>query len=191
MKCQRCENEATVHEVTRKNGQTFERHLCESCARENGIAAQPQAPIEALLTHFATHPPVAPSAPSAAPQPSQARPATCPDCGMTFADFKHTGTFGCPTCYVTFEAPLSPLIERAHEGGLRHVGKSPRRLLSSGPLTAPAKGAPSPAVADKHELQQRLLVLRKQLEDSVKSEQYERAAKLRDEIRRLAPDSES
>src|ERR1043166_5777332 len=34
MKCEKCELEATVHELRVVNGKRVERHLCEKCARE-------------------------------------------------------------------------------------------------------------------------------------------------------------
>ena len=92
---------------------------------------------------------------------------TCPNCHLTFAEFQSTGLLGCPADYDAFEKALVPLIERAHEGGSHHVGKIPRRL-----------GTPRPVEND-------LVRLRGELTKAVSTEQYEKAATLRDQIKTL------
>jgi len=71
---------------------------------------------------------------------------------------------GCPYDYEIFEKPLSNLIENIQNGKTVHCGKVPSR---------------APADAKK---QIELLNLKKQLEEAVKAENYELAAKLRDQI---------
>lgn len=155
-KCDHCENEATVHEVMIRSGQKVEKHLCESCAREEGIAAQSQAPIADLITKFVIS--------QAVGEKAQSKTGVCPSCGMSFNDFRQHGLLGCPECYTAFEKSLGPMIERAHEGATHHIGKSPKR----------AGGC-----ADR---QQRIVLLRKQLNEAIIAEQYERAASLRDQL---------
>lgn len=156
-KCDRCENEATVHEVVIRNGEKAEKHLCESCAREGGVALGATAPITDLITKFVIS------------QAKGEKPATksgaCAECGLTFAEFRQHGLLGCPECYTAFEPQLSSMIERAHEGATHHVGKTPKRA---------GGGAPS-----RHE---RIMRLRKELSEAIGSEQYERAASLRDQL---------
>ena len=69
---------------------------------------------------------------------------------------------GCPDCYETFERQLTPMIERAQNGGTSHAGKCPRRV----------------GVSLDRQLQIQRLI--KEMEDAVAAEQYERAAELRD-----------
>lgn len=178
MKCQHCENEATVHEVTVRNGVRVERHLCESCAAQQGIPVQGQASINELISKYLMA--QGPMAAGPVPKPA-ARPTVCPTCAMSYAEFKQSGLLGCPDCYVAFEAQLGPLIERAHGGAGQHVGKSPRREAR----------APEAEREAMEERARRLRLIRKQLDDAVHAEQYERAAKLRDELRRLAGPGES
>lgn len=154
-KCDRCENESTVHEVMIKGGQKVEKHLCENCAREEGIAVHTHAPINELITKFVM---------AQAGQPAPVKAGSCPGCGMSFAEFREGGVLGCPECYRAFEGQLGPLVERAHEGGTHHVGKTPKRVVG---------------VADRAE---RIVALRKQLSDAIAAEQYERAANLRDQL---------
>ncbi len=90
----------------------------------------------------------------------------CPNCGMTYQDFAHTGKIGCSVCYDTFRAQLAPLLKRIH-GSSTHSGKIPRR--SGGVLVV------------RHEIE----LLKEQLAEAVQSEAYEKAAEYRDKIRAL------
>jgi protein arginine kinase activator len=92
---------------------------------------------------------------------------TCSDCGMTISQYKETSLLGCPTCYETFADQLAHIIANVQDNHTHHVGR-----------------APSSANADlsRHLTVRRLL---KQLEKAVTQEQYEEAAVLRDELRRL------
>jgi protein arginine kinase activator len=92
----------------------------------------------------------------------------CDQCGMTWAEFRQSGLFGCANDYVLFEKDLTPLLQRAHEGATHHVGKVPARRGGT--------GVPMKRQAD-------LTKLRKELSRAVEAEDYERAAKLRDQIR--------
>jgi protein arginine kinase activator len=168
MKCDRCEREATVHELRVVGGQKVEKHLCESCARDEGIQVQGPGAVSELVGQLML------SASGPAVSAQAARGTTCASCQTSFAEFRQSGLLGCPQCYSTFEAQLLPLLERAHEGGTRHIGKSPRRLARANPEQAPS--------SDRAE---RLGLLQRQLEAAIRAEHYEKAATLRDEIRRL------
>ncbi len=180
-KCDRCDNEATVHEVSVRNGVKVERHLCESCAAQQGLDASVSgsAVVANLVKSLMTQQTGA----------TQGRLPACRTCRMTFADFKQQGMLGCPDCYRSFEAFLGPLIERAQEGGVAHAGKTPARLLSgapvgSTPMPRPADPAPAPPPGPSREEQIR--ELRRQLSKAVAAEQYEAAARLRDAIQSLS-----
>lgn len=175
MKCDHCDNEATVREVTMKNGVRIERHLCEQCAQQHGISIQPQVSIDELIGKY-----VLPHVLGAQSTPPAAKGTACPSCKLGYSDFKQTGLLGCPDCYRVFETQLAPLIERAHEGAGQHIGKSPKRRGGGA-------GPQASLTAALQERAQRLRAIRKQLDDAVKSEQYEKAAQLRDELRKLDP----
>lgn len=179
MKCDHCENEATVHEVIRRGGKTVERHLCEQCAKQHGVAVQ-HVPINELIQKY-----VLQQAAEGGAGAAEARQAikACASCGLHFAEFRSSSILGCPDCYQAFEPALTPLLERTHEGGTRHVGKTPRRLSAVPTADPGAKRRGSEQSAERAE---KLRILNRQLEDAVRSEQYERAAALRDEIRRVA-----
>lgn len=158
-----CPNEATVSETVIRGGKRVEKHLCEQCARKQGLVVQQHVPISELLSKFVVQQ-------SGGAAKSAEKSAHCPSCSMTWAQFRQNGVLGCAECYRAFESDLSPLIERAHEGGTHHVGKAPRR----------AGGAAAAQV-----VQTRLAAIRRELEQAVATEQYERAARLRDELRKI------
>lgn len=178
MKCDLCENEASTHEVVIKGGKKFERHLCEACSKKAGIDAKPSVPISQLLTQFMVS-----AAPAVERRPAEVKPPRCEACGTTFADFKGSALLGCPECYRAMEAQLGPIIERAHEGATHHVGKVPRRALAAS--RSGAGRSMEAILGSMAERAQRVAALRKQLEEAVRSEQYERAARIRDEMRGL------
>lgn len=157
MKCDRCQqNEATIHDYKHGTGEIqSEVHLCEECAREIGVLGVPFKSVNELLQQTLTQSSVSRRA---------SRKRECPECGLTWNDFRKAGLLGCPTCYETFEDQLGNLIERAHGGATHHVGKAPKRST------------------DSTERDNRIQAIRKQLAQALSAEQYERAAKLRDEL---------
>jgi protein arginine kinase activator len=175
MLCDRCgEREATHHDVVVTGGQIKETHLCERCAAELGLGVQSGA-VGAFLSQVLS--------PVQGVKPTEsATQARCEHCGMTFAEFKNSGLMGCAGCYEAFEARLVPLLERAHEGGNRHIGKTPRRSLARGRTQGLGEAS---AIEDAHARADRIERLRRELGEAVQSEAYERAASIRDELRAL------
>jgi len=94
----------------------------------------------------------------------------CADCGSTYADIAKSGKVGCPACYEVFADELSKTIQSVH-GTTMHTGCVPSRFR-----------------AQKARAEQ-LKRLKKQLQDAVQKEDYEKAASLRDEIRKLEAES--
>jgi len=208
MKCDHCDNEATVHELAVRNGVKVERHLCEQCAGQQGISVSSTSPIHELLKTFSVQAglPTPPHGPT--PKPTL-RANTCPTCRTTLSDFKQHGLLGCADCYKAFEAQLFPLLERAHDGGVHHTGKQPHRLMASAPTPADPPVAPTasgsepaqspvtapvapppvapPPVPTSEEIARRAANIQRQLEKAIAEERYEAAAKLRDQLRALRP----
>ena len=158
-KCDHCENPATHHSVEIIKGQKIEKHLCEQHAAEAGLTIKAvHTPINELLTNFVKmHSSLS----------SSGFEATCEHCGLLFSKFRESSLLGCPECYEAFEPSLGPLLERAHEGATQHMGKVPRR---------------AGAGQDRQQLLRRM---RKRLAEAVESEDFELAAKLRDEIQQF------
>ncbi len=159
MKCDNCNKTATVHLTEIKHGKKIEKHLCEQCAAQNeGLPVKSHTPINELLTNFVM-----------AHSGLQKEPGhTCENCSITWAEFRQGGLFGCAYDYQAFEKDLTPLVQRAHEGATHHVGKVP--------TCRGGTGVPMKRQVD-------MAKLRKELAKAVEAEDYERAAKLRDQIR--------
>ncbi len=178
MNCDRCDNEATVHELTVVNGVSHEKHLCEQCAAQDGVVFGSDSPVTELIGKLAASIPDEPSIEVVSKSP------TCGACGTTFAQFRQTGLLGCAQCYFAFEDRLAPMIERAHEGASQHVGKTPKRALEASRRADGGKPIDQ-ILADASLHAQQVQLLRKQLDEAVAAEQYERAATLRDELTRM------
>ena len=95
----------------------------------------------------------------------------CPGCGFSGSDFKKSGLLGCAECYRTFKKVLLPLLRRIH-GSTGHLGKIPSKI--------PARHGKSLLMES-----QKLRVLREKLVKAVREENFEEAAKTRDEIRKI------
>ena len=134
--------------------------MCEPCSKENGVTDPTGFALADLLLGFGATQNLEVIADNI---PSEGQ---CPTCGFTQADFKKTGRLGCSDCYATFVEQLQPLLSGMHKG-TRHVGKIPARQFR------------------EVEMCQQLTDLRATLQKSVADEDYELAAKLRDEIRQL------
>jgi protein-arginine kinase activator protein McsA len=91
----------------------------------------------------------------------------CPKCGMTLAEFKSRGRFGCAHDYELFGDQLESLLERIHDvPEARHKGRLPGQTET---------------VARRR----RLGELRARLDAAVQEENFELAARLRDQIQEL------
>ena len=159
MLCDDCgENEAIMHLTSIESNEIKSSHLCEKCAARRGM--EPAIGTGNLpLTDFLAQMGRVGDASSVG--------STCPYCGLKLEDFKKTGRLGCSHCYVAFEPHLRSLLRRLH-GGTQHTGK----------VYLP----PNPSVAEREE---RLAGLRRKLSKAVESEDFERAAEIRDQIRTL------
>ena len=159
MVCELCkQTQATVHLTEIVNEQMTELHLCEACANQKGAQVESHFGLSDMLSGLADF--------GKAQEPEEVSSKACPTCGMTYDDFRKVGRLGCADCYATFKRSLGSLLKRIH-GAPIHVGKSPLRLLK------PSKVAKS-----------ELLDLKRKLERAIEGEEFEEAAKLRDQIRR-------
>lgn len=82
----------------------------------------------------------------------------CAVCGLTESELRRTGRVGCGACYEQFEELLLPYIRRL-QGVTAHVGTT----LKENPVEQ----------------------LKSRLKQAISDENYEEAARLRDEIGRL------
>ena len=96
----------------------------------------------------------------------QPDPPACQVCGYTLEQFRKSNRLGCPRCYEAFRGPLLAILGHLHRH-VSHLGKVPR---------------PTEGRADR---QGHLRRNRVALEKAIAAEDFEKAARLRDEIHRL------
>ena len=98
MKCQRCPKQATLHITEVLGDERFEElHLCEECAKK--YLYEPQQKKHQKAGSLG-----ATDADEDAPADAK-----CPQCGMTFLEFRNHGRFGCPHDY-------DPALGEKHAG---------------------------------------------------------------------------
>ncbi|HEX2747336.1 MAG TPA: UvrB/UvrC motif-containing protein [Verrucomicrobiales bacterium] len=157
MLCDVCkQKKATVFLTQIVKGEMQKVNLCESCSKEKGVTDPTGFALADMLLGFGHGEKIE----------TQPQERTCPACGMPQTTFRKTGRLGCAKCYTVFGEGMDNLLKAMHKG-TRHTGKVPAR---AGPqATGP-----------------RLEELKAALDEAVKCEQFEEAARIRDEILRLS-----
>ncbi|HEV2130737.1 MAG TPA: UvrB/UvrC motif-containing protein [Longimicrobiaceae bacterium] len=162
MRCDHCgKHEAVINLTQIENNEMHTSHLCDACAAEKGFETGAGTGAPAQLTDFLAQ--MGKSIGAEAVSSLEG----CPSCGLALSDFRRTGRLGCAVCYSHFDAQLRGLLRRLH-GGTQHVGK----------VYMP----PDPSDADRVA---RVASLRRSLQRAIDAEDFERAAGLRDQLRRM------
>lgn len=169
MKCQYCEKPATFHitDLTGESGPQI-MHLCEQHARtflKSDASSAAAASVTGALAKSL-------NVDTAKEELAELDQKECPICGITFFEFRNTGRLGCSYDYQFFKSDLEPLLRNIHDHN-EHVGKCPARAS---------------ALADS---QANLIQLRREMDDAVTREDYERAGQIRDELKRMEDDLEN
>ena len=156
MLCDNClKNTATVHMTTFVNGQVKTVHLCGQCAaKRKNPAAMPWFSMNDFMSAFY--------------EDEDTTEITCDVCGTTLTGFKKTGRLGCANCYKVFASTLMPVIKGIHMS-TKHTGKHPGECVAVDISKPPERESKSER-------------LKKELKDAVAVENFEEAARLRDEI---------
>lgn len=163
MLCDICgKNPATVHLTEIIDDQMKELHLCEECAHEKSAAMEQQFVLSDLLAGLSEF--------GKSSKDQELISVKCPNCQLTYADFKKLGRLGCAECYNVFRKYLTPLLRKIH-GSSQHIGKSPLKVR---PVRNSAAKKKDP-----------LAEARSKLAQAIEKEEFEEAAKLRDQIKLL------
>lgn len=157
MQCDVCHSkEATVFLTQIVEGKMQKVNLCEACSKEKGVNDPTGFALADLLMGLGAAEDIEKSSGTL----------KCSVCGFTQADFKKTGRLGCSACYAVFGDGLSSMLKNMHKG-TTHTGKAPA------------------ALQERRERGEKLRALQDHLNTAVAAEEYERAADLRDQIRRM------
>ncbi|MFA6470611.1 MAG: UvrB/UvrC motif-containing protein [Candidatus Latescibacterota bacterium] len=163
MKCQICKSKnANIIFTKIVNNEKITLNICADCAREKGLTInltseedqQSELLFESDSIIFGMH------------DKTDFPEITCRQCGLTFAEFKKSGFFGCDQCIESFGPHMEDILKQIH-GSSVHEGKTPLKI------------------SDDRELIKHLRSLRSRLKRCIESEEYERAAEIRDKIASL------
>jgi len=170
MMCDDChERQATVHITKIVNGDKTQLHLCEECAKNKhimfasglnsmGLDGNAEFSIGKLLSSLFQGQEAEKKGLTEGPE--------CGGCGLTYGGFTQMGCLGCSKCYDTFGDRIYPMLRRIH-GKTHHVGKVPKRTGGQ--------------IRIKNEINR----LKRELQEAVNAEEYERAAVIRDQIKEM------
>ncbi len=162
--CSVCSKPAVYHVTALKEGNVSELHFCEQHFHDYMSKPNSPSPEESLAEVFLPESNVE-------EELAAEDEVRCPNCGISYREFREGGRLGCSHDYVVFRDRLIPLLENIHNDTV-HRGKYPKRA----PLDS--------------KNQYRLIQLRKELTAAVESEKYEEAAALRDQIQSIEAELE-
>jgi len=143
-------------------GTVEELYLCQDCASKHSPYQKKitQPALDEILAKI-----LGQSAEGAA-KPTQ-NDVTCSTCGLPFGSYRETLLLGCSDCYESFAKQLQADLRKFH-GSTSHTGRVP----NDAPASVTVRRNPQD--------------LQKRLQDAVKAEDFELAAKLRDELRSVS-----
>jgi len=169
MLCEKCKkNEAKINLITVINAQKHEVWLCENCAKDianvpflGGISQSANLPFKEMITEILSK---ADSKNNIGN--NEIKEIICSNCGLTYDEFKKTGRLGCSDCYEAFRVVLEPRI-KSLQAGVKHIGKIPHMK------------------SEEIVRRKKLKDLKVEMQKLIVTEEYERAAVVRDEIKKL------
>ena len=174
MKCQICNNNnATIHYKASINGKSQEMFLCSECAEKNGISSKKNffEPVDVFDGFFSNEAEdifggMFAGMINSNNQKQALETKSCPFCNMKLSEFLQRGRLGCSVCYKTFENALKPTLKRIH-ANVEHCGKVPESQLK------------------KQSVAKKIEILKNKLNEAIQNQEFEMAAKYRDEIKEL------
>lgn len=168
MLCENCqEREATIFYTEIVNGVKSEHSLCSECAKE--IDFGDELPFAELLAGILG----AYSEAGTEARQDGMEQVICPTCKLSYHEFLQMGTFGCEDCYGVFEPLIRDNIKKI-QGNDAHLGKRPLHNKNTRGTTG--EGG---SISDE------IVVLKERLKEALMIEDYEEAAKLRDQVKLL------
>ncbi len=194
MLCSMChKNEAVICYTEIINGVKKEQYLCPECAAKytsfdsDTLGMAPGNLLASLLTSVLGQTGIA------AEDDAKKTNLVCPKCGMTYNEFLKYSKFGCPECVHTFGFLLDDYFKKI-QGSCEHCGKVyhggetvliPDITAVAGDGSASAAPEVAPAVRVNDKDSKEVAALKMKLDKAIRDEEYEEAARLRDEIRAL------
>jgi protein arginine kinase activator len=167
MTCQDCKKrEAQVHLTQIVNNEKMSLALCKECAAARGFHSpldNVPFPLAEILSGLTT------ALPSTGSLQIETASLKCPNCGLTFTEFTSIGRFGCGGCYKAFRTRLEGIMRKVHGASL-HRGTIPGLVDKTD-----SKNLPMPIKEEER--------LEAELKKAIDSEEFERAAEIRDKLK--------
>ena len=171
MLCEQCnKNTATIHMKGLMNGEKTEMHLCQECSFNMVNMEMPislenifKGILESVQSMGGVQATI-----GQVPFPAAMRkvPGPCKVCELTYEQFKTGGKLGCEACYQAFPKEIVALFKNV-QGSTHHEGKFPKRF------------------GTQMRQQRAVDKLRATLKTAIDDENYEEAARIRDQIREM------
>ena len=191
MLCQNCgKNEVNFRYTQIVNGVKKEMLLCDKCAKSLGLEGMDfNMPIDfsSFLGDFLN---IA-SDTEFLPSFNKVENLRCDNCGMTYDEFVNSGKLGCHNCYDIFSETLNPVLKNIH-GSASHIGrrskltnKDKKSVLNDINKQEQSKKQTEGNKKEDSKIQ-KIEKLNIELKQAIKDERYEDAAKIRDEIKKMA-----
>lgn len=203
MLCEKCKiREANIKYTEIINGVKTEHNLCSHCAKEMDFGQYTamldgEFPLGKLLSGLL-------GLEDDEEETDARSKVLCPTCGTSFDDFVENSRFGCPDCYGVFDLFIKDKIKQL-QGSETHKGKHPKYqskfekehpdALRSGKESgtenaqnseaSEGTGAAGQSLAAPDSQEGKIFQLEVRLKEAVRQENFEEAARLRDEIRGL------
>ncbi len=161
MICSSCQKlKATVHQLDvvytdAGHAQVLAKDFCEVCAQKAGLPVPKAASFPKIISLLSKA--FLPMDAATPTTPDAQENLACPDCGWTLRDLHQTNRLGCPKDYEVFADYVGEMLEQLH-GYSQHVDWREDSLLDQ---------------------------LSAELNEAIRKENYEAAARLRDRIRAL------
>jgi protein arginine kinase activator len=171
MKCSFCKsNDAIIHVHEYTSNGIKKINLCLNCAIKNGLNVSSVQELDKLFNNLVKN---LAGADNGITQSAEKITNTnhkitlsCPSCKTTIIDINENIKLGCPICYSMFEHVIDLVVFKIN-GSLDYLGKLPIKL---------GKIKDDKAVLNK---------LKLELKGCLKSEEYEKAALIRDKIKMI------
>ncbi|MBR4372884.1 MAG: UvrB/UvrC motif-containing protein [Treponema sp.] len=166
MLCSIChENEACIFvEQTNVAPPRKKMCICQECAKQFGIPPNPKTMTKSLTSLFEAFMNV--SNANDAYKNSPDRTKLCPVCGISLLNIKKTRKVGCPECYEIFKNEIKEIFKNIGVTS-KYVGSMPKRIRNFNSVLTTR------------------IAIQGKLEESLKKEDYEKAAIYRDYLRAL------
>ena len=171
MQCDFCDSKATVFFTQIIDGVSKKSNLCDACASSQGVTDPDGFLLDSIKLPDTKNPKQDQSeTPQTPASPTKDDKTCCPSCGFAFDDLKKTGRLGCCDCYQFFREEIKANLSGMHKG-THHSGRVPEGMVEA------------------FQKRQQLESLEKEMAEAISSEDYEKAAALRDQISQLTEHS--